>query len=168
MLKIITEPNDILRKRSLEIDRDFLLNPETQEFIKNMIPTMYSTDGIGLAAPQVGLNIRICVVGKEAVGGNDLVLVNPTWEKTSRRKSVDVEGCLSVPQIYGKVRRWKNIQVDAWDEKGNLLSFSASNFFARVIQHEVDHLEGILFIDKAKGLYRAEAEDKTKKPILAV
>ncbi|MBU0596775.1 peptide deformylase [Patescibacteria group bacterium] len=163
MLNIITEPNEILRKRSLEIDRDFLLKSVTQEFIKKMIPTMYDTDGIGLAAPQVGQNIRICVVGKEAVGDKDLILINPTWEKTSRRKFVDVEGCLSVPHTYGKVKRWRNIHVEALDEKGNKLSFPASNFFARVIQHEIDHLDGILFIDKAKGLYLAEEEEKKSK-----
>lgn len=168
MLEIITEPNEILRKRSEEIDRAFLLKKSTQKLIEDMVETMYQDDGIGLAAPQVEKNIRICVIGKEAtVSGytdnpnlqmnkNDLVLINPTWEKTSRRKTTDVEGCLSVPKTYGKVKRWKNIKVEAMDKNGNLLSFDAVGFLARVIQHEVDHLDGILFIDKAKGIYTTD------------
>ncbi len=158
MLKIVTLPASSLRKRSTEIDRSFLLNKETQKLIKEMIPTMYGADGIGLAAVQVGQNIRICTIGKAAIPEKhqlkqeDLVLVNPIWKKTSVRKVEDIEGCLSVPKISGKVKRYKNIQVDAWDQNNIPLSFKASDMLARVIQHEVDHMDGILFIDKARDL----------------
>jgi peptide deformylase len=158
MLDIITVPNEILKKRSLDIDRNFLLSPETKKLIQDMIETMYADDGIGLAAPQIGKNIRICVIGKEAHPEKlkDTVLINPTWQKTSRKYATEVEGCLSVPKTWGKVKRWKNIEVQAYDEEFNPLSFSAEGYFARVIQHEVDHLDGILFIDKAKGIYTTE------------
>lgn len=170
MLKVVTIPNPKLRERSKEIDREFLATPEIQKFIKDMIPTMYGDDGIGLAAPQVGKNIRICVIGKEAIHVNerpskideksttkkDLVLVNPVIERLSKKTAWDTEGCLSVPKTYGKVKRYTEIRVTAMDEHGNPLTFIAKKFFARVIQHEVDHLDGILFIDKAKGIYEVE------------
>ena len=84
------------------------------------------------------------------------MLINPKWEKISRKKNTDVEGCLSVPKIFGKVTRYSNIQVEAMDRAGKKISFPAKNFFARVIQHETDHLDGILFIDKARDTYVAE------------
>ncbi len=156
--KIVTIPTPTLRDRSKEVTRDFVLLPETQQFIQDLVMTMYADDGIGIAAPQVGNNIRICIIGKEATPDkkHDLVLINPTWEKTSRKTDWDTEGCLSVPKTYGKVKRFTTIHVEALDTQGNPLSFDAKKFFARVIQHEVDHLDGVLFIDKAKDTYTVE------------
>jgi peptide deformylase len=157
-LDIVKNPNEILRIKSKEVDRDFILSKNTQELIKNMIETMYGDNGIGLAAPQIGQNIRIIIIGKEATPDKkqDLVLINPVWEKTSRRKVKDREGCLSVPKFFGQVKRYKHINVIAMNQKGEKKSFEATAFFARVIQHEVDHLDGILFIDKAKDIYEVE------------
>ncbi len=170
MLPIIKLPTPSLRVRSKEIDRDTLKSPKIQQLIQDMIPTMYGDDGIGLAAPQVAQNIRICVIGKEAVhmdnrptgkgkkssATKDLVLVNPVFERLSKKTAWDTEGCLSVPKKYGKVKRFTEIEVTAWDEHGNDLKFVAKKFFARVIQHEVDHLDGILFIDRAPSVYDVE------------
>jgi len=158
ILPIVTIPTPSLRDRSKEVTRDFVLQADTQEFIKNLIITMYADDGIGIASPQVGKNIRICIVGREATPDKkqDLVLVNPVWSKTSRKTEWDTEGCLSVPKVYGKVKRYTNIHVDALDAQGNPISFEAKKFFARVIQHEVDHLDGVLFIDKAKDTYEVD------------
>lgn len=158
LLPIVKLPTTSLRERSREITREELLSPDIQQLIINMIPTMYDDDGIGLAAPQVAHNIRVCVVGREADKSlqRDLILVNPIWERNSVKTAVDVEGCLSVPNRFGKVKRYTDISVKAWDEHGNSLAFTAKKFFARVIQHEVDHLDGILFIDKATDLYTAE------------
>ncbi len=155
ILPIVTLPTTSLRRRSQEIDREFLITSEFKELVKNIIPTMYHDDGIGIAAPQVGENIRLCIIGREAIPGKkeDLVLINPTWEKISRKKESDLEGCLSVPKTYGKVTRYKDIQVKAWNEQGEEIKFEAHGYFARVVQHEVDHLDGILFIDKARGIY---------------
>jgi len=161
MLKIVTLPNPKLRERSTEIDRDFLLSKEIQELISEMISKMYNSDGIGLAAPQVGHNIRLCIISKDALKLDkknilptefDLVLINPVWQKTSRKTNIDEEGCLSVPGLLGKVKRHSDIEVEAWNEKGEKIKFSAHNYFARVIQHEVDHLDGVLFVDKAKDV----------------
>lgn len=158
ILKVITIPNPTLRDRSHEVSPDFVMLPETQQFIQDLILTMYADDGIGIASPQVGKNVRICIIGREATPDkkHDLVLINPVWTKISRRTDWDVEGCLSVPKIYGKVKRYTQIHVEALDASGKAISFDAKKFFARVIQHEVDHLDGILFIDKAKDTYTVE------------
>lgn len=155
ILPIVTLPTTSLRRRSQEIEREFLVTTKFKELVKNIIPTMYHDDGIGIAAPQVGQNIRLCIIGREAIPGKkeDLVLINPTWEKISRKKESDLEGCLSVPKTYGKVTRYKDILVTTWNEQGEEIKFEAHGYFARVIQHEVDHLDGILFIDKARGIY---------------
>jgi len=158
MLDIVTIPTESLHEPSQEIDHKVLLSSKTQKLIKDMIITMYHDDGVGLAAPQVNRNIRICIVGKEATPEKkaDLVLINPEWSKLNRKKIFDVEGCLSVPKTYGKVKRYRDIQVKSLNEKGEEIEFEAHDFFARVIQHEVDHLDGILFIDKAKDVYEVE------------
>ena len=163
-------PTPSLRVRSREVDHDLLLSPKTQQLIRGLIPTVYEEDGVGLAAPQIGHNLRICVIAKNVIGftlrppkgeksqlgKTDLVLVNPIWRRLSKKTTVDTEGCLSVPGFFGKVKRWKDLAVTAWNEKGEELKFEAYGFFARVIQHEVDHLDGILFIDRAKDLYKTE------------
>ncbi len=175
MLKIATIPTESLRERSTDVDRDYLFSADIQHFIQELIAIMYNTDGIGIAAPQVGKNIRLCIIGKSALQidyktrsgktrfkkagldpNSDLILVNPIWTKTSIKKDWDNEGCLSVPKTYGKVRRYKNISVKALDKDGKEINFEANNFFARVIQHEADHLDGVLFIDKAKDIYQVE------------
>lgn len=155
ILPIVTLPTTSLRHRSKEIEKDFLNSNEFKELLENIIPTMYHDDGIGIAAPQVGQNIRLCIIGRQATPDkkNDLILINPIFEKISRKKESDLEGCLSVPKTYGKVTRYKDILVKALNEKGEEIKFEAHNFFARVIQHEIDHLDGILFIDKARGIY---------------
>ena len=155
MLPIVKIPDPRLRIRSEEIEQTMLASADVQEFIHDMIPTMYGDDGIGLAAPQVGRNIRIAIIGKDADKSlkTDLVLVNPVWEKISKKTNTDVEGCLSVPKQFGKVKRCTDIEVTALDSAGKKLHFKAHKFFARVIQHEVDHLNGILFIDKATDIF---------------
>lgn len=120
---------------------------------------MKTADGVGLAAPQIGEGVRLCVIDRRADEinlKNDLILVNPVWKKTSIKKDVMEEGCLSVPKTYGKVKRYTKIKADAINEKGEKISFTAADLLARVIQHEVDHLDGILFIDKAKDIYQVE------------
>lgn len=171
-LPITRLPTESLRQKSKEVSREMLLSPEVQQLISDMIPTMYFNHGIGLAAPQVGVNLQICIIGKEAVPGKkkDLVLVNPEFVRTGRRTASDTEGCLSVSdlpdpskkvmcKVYGRVKRYAEIHVSALDENGETLEFDAKDFFARVIQHEVDHLNGTLFIDKAKDLYSVDNEE---------
>ncbi|MBU0546020.1 peptide deformylase [Patescibacteria group bacterium] len=161
LLNILQEPNPALHKQAEEIPPVDVENPKTQKLVADMIETMYERDGVGLAATQAGKPLQLCIIAKQyniLDENKDLVLVNPKWEKSSILKVWDEEGCLSVADIYGKVRRYRKIKVSALDEKGRKLNFSATDFFARVIQHEVDHLQGILFIEKAKDLHEVEKE----------
>ncbi|MCX6739746.1 MAG: peptide deformylase [Candidatus Parcubacteria bacterium] len=142
ILPIIKEPASSLRQESQPI---LAVTPDIKRLILDMGQTMKSAKGVGLAAPQIGQNIRLCIISTEK---GPLVLINPkiTWK--SLRKDVEEEGCLSCPNAYIKVKRSKLIHVKALNEKGQIFSFKATGYFARVIQHEVDHLNGILIIDK--------------------
>ncbi len=167
ILNINNNLNGSLRERSLEVSKKQILSDDIKALIKPMIDTMYTDDGIGLAAPQIGKNIRLIVIGKQAdpeVLEEDLVLFNPTWERTSKKTAWDSEGCLSVPNVYGKVKRYKDIDVQALDINGEEIAFEISGYLARVIQHEVDHLDGVLFIDKAKDLHKFDPLTKKKHP----
>lgn len=166
-LPIVTHPNDaMLRKPTTDIAVSDIQNDTLQTLIDNMIDTMHSANGIGIAAPQVDASLRVCIINKEAfpkhmeLGGNridtDIALINPYWERTSKKSDVDVEGCLSIPGLQGRVKRWKNITVSAYDRDGNELEFEAKGYLARVIQHEVDHLEGILYIDRTDDVWEVE------------
>lgn len=168
ILDINNNPNGSLRERSIELSKKEVLSEEIQNLITPMIDTMYDDDGIGLAAPQIGKNIRLVVIGKEASPEleEDMVLINPTWERLSKKTAWDSEGCLSVPNVFGKVRRYKTIDVHALDHKGNDIAFEAHGYLARVIQHEVDHLDGVLFIDKAKDLHTFDPLTKKKHPYI--
>lgn len=178
-LPITMLPTGSLRERSRELTKAEILSPEIQTLITDMVPAMYENDGIGLAAPQVGVNVRLCIIGKDALHRDkrpestpfdpkqkDLVLINPAYQKLNKKFTKDDEGCLSVPGYYGDVKRHQEIYVTALSETGEPLEFAAKNFFARVIQHEVDHLNGILFIDRAPDLYHGE--HKKKLPVEVV
>jgi len=159
ILAIITEPNPILRKRAVELKTADLVSVKIKNLITNLTETMHQRDGVGIAAPQVGKSIRLCVINKKyANTADDLILINPIWNKKTIRTTTDSEGCLSVPGMWGDVKRYKKISVQAIDVGGAPLNFSAEDFFARIIQHEVDHLDGILFIDKAKKLFKEKTE----------
>ena len=147
MLKIITNPNPILRKKAEKIKDPLVL--DIQKLIPEMINTMLAKDGVGLAAPQIGKSIRLIVVRYK---DNNLIIINPKIIKKSLLKDWDEEGCLSVPGVFGYVKRCKKITVKYLDESGKEKKLSAEGLLARIIQHEIDHLDGILFIDKAKNL----------------
>lgn len=149
-LDIILHPNSILRKKSEELDLNKLNDPEFKEWLKDLEDTMVKKDGAGLAAPQVGKHLRIFVVAHE---GKNIFFINPKITKRSWGKIIDDEGCLSVLDkegeiIYAKVSRHKKVNCSYYDEKGKLQKINADKFLARVIQHENDHLDGILFIDR--------------------
>ena len=157
-LSIVLDPNPILHVKGKKIEESEIKTKPMQDLIENMIETLYVKEGLGLAAPQVGASIQLCVIAKNFTTDKkkDLVLINPKWEKASILKEWDEEGCLSVPKIYGQVKRYKKIKVSALDEKGKHIQFIAEGLFARVVQHEVDHINGILFIEKARDLHTIE------------
>lgn len=156
---IVFEPEPMLHRPSAPADPRTITGREMQKFIKDMVETMYVKDGVGLAAIQVGKPIQLCTIVKQFntfSPEKDLCLINPTWTKITRHKAWDEEGCLSVPRMYGKIQRYTNIKVKALDEKGRPIEFVATNFFARIVQHEIDHLNGHLYIENAKDIHPAE------------
>lgn len=146
ILPIITLPNPKLRQKSTLVDKNFLLQPTTQKYIDDLIETMVKKDGLGLASVQVDKLWRIFAV---ATDEGPLVFVNPLITKKSFFKNTDEEGCLSIPEVFGNVKRSQKITVTALGRDGNEFTLKAQGLLARVIQHENDHLDGILFTDKA-------------------
>jgi len=149
ILNIIINPNPILRKVSSELSQAEILTPEIKKLLADMALTMLDKDGAGLAAPQVGKNIRLIVVSHDK---KTLFFINPKITKKSWARKTEEEGCLSVVNkkgeiIYGPVSRHKRISCIYLDEKGNKKTLTAEDMLARVLQHEIDHLNGILFID---------------------
>jgi peptide deformylase len=155
ILKITANPDPILRQKAKEIDLAKTNKKKLKQLVLNMGETMLKKDGVGLAAPQVDQSIRlICVSTKDGV----IAMVNPKITKKSFAKEWGEEGCLSVPEIFGQVRRHKKINCIYYCESGERKKIEAEGLLARIIQHEVDHLDGILFIDKAKGLEKVETK----------
>ncbi len=146
---IIIHPHPILRKKSAVIDPEEIKSGKFGRFCRAMAATMLKKDGIGLAAPQVGRNIRLIVVNKK---DGFLCMVNPRLKRKSWSKEWNEEGCLSVPGVYGKVKRSKEVVCLYFDQQGEEKKIKARGLLAFVIQHEIDHLDGILFIDKAKDI----------------
>ena len=149
LLPVVIDPDPILRKKSEEVDIERIKTPEFQELISDMALTMQEKDGVGLAAPQIGKNIRIIIF--ESKDG-PMCLINPVLSKNSIMKEWGQEGCLSVPNKYGDVRRHKKTTCTYVDQTGQKHSIVAHGLLARIFQHEIDHLDGILFIDKARDI----------------
>jgi peptide deformylase len=133
------------------------ITPELKDFIEDLILTMYETDGVGLAAPQVGYAVRIFVVdafwfhedGKKA----PVVLINPEFTEFEGQIEHE-EGCLSLPEIYEKVVRAEKVKIKGLNENGEEVQYEADELFSRALQHEYDHLDGIMFVDKIPKLKR--------------
>ena len=138
---IRTDDDDILRKKSKVVEE---VNDRIKILVKDMIETMYHANGVGLAAPQVGILKRVAVVD---VGEGVHVFINPEILERSG-SCIDFEGCLSLPGKQGEVERPAKVKVKALKESGEEFIIEAEDFFARAICHEIDHLDGILFIDK--------------------
>ena len=141
---LIYYPSQILRTPSEPI-KGFNRH-DLSKLVANMEETMLKSKGIGLAAPQIGLNIRLIVVATKA---GVVPYLNPIIFHSSLKKEVGEEGCLSIPGVFGLVKRHRHIRVSAQTPEGKSTVFKATGLFARVIQHEIDHLNGVLFIDQA-------------------
>ena len=148
----------VLRRRAKPVDK---VTPELRAIIADMIDTMYDEVGIGLAAPQVGISLRLMVVGDEE-GRGAQALVNPAIVEQGGTVTAE-EGCLSIPGIFAQVTRSEWVRIEAQDEEGRTLSIRARGLRARVFQHEMDHLDGVLFIDRLEAVQRDRIKRKIKK-----
>ncbi len=159
---ILTEPNKILRQVSLPVEK---IGKEEQVLMDDMLETMYMAKGIGLAAIQVGVPKRIIVmdIGNRDKEKEPMYFVNPIIKNKNSEHSIYEEGCLSVPNQFAEVNRPSSCEIEYLDYNGNKKILKASGLLATCIQHEMDHLEGILFIDYLSKLKKMMIVKKLSK-----
>jgi peptide deformylase len=154
ILKVARIGHPVLRARAVDVAPDLIAAAETQRLIDDMIETMHEYDGVGLAAPQVHVGLRLAVIevseeDERAEEGVPLtVLVNPVLRPLGDKTVNGWEGCLSIPDLRGRVPRLRRLELRALDRKGKPFRLEAADFFARVIQHECDHLDGSVYLDR--------------------
>jgi peptide deformylase len=159
---ILTEPNKLLRQISKPVNR---VGKEEQQLMDDMLETMYAANGIGLAAIQIGIPKRIIVmdISKDENKKEPRYFVNPVIQNKDKIKSIYEEGCLSVPNQFAEIERPKNCDIEYLDYNGNKQILKAEGLLATCIQHEMDHLEGILFIDYLSKLKKSMIIKKLSK-----
>lgn len=173
MVKIVQKDDPVLRKKAKAVPKAMFGTPELKKIISDMSKAMATQDdGVAIAAPQIGVSLRIFVVsgkvlemlypgpegdeggeGSDAAPVPDLAFINPKIVKLSREKEEMEEGCLSVRYLYGKTKRSKKARVRAFDVDGREFELGGSGLFAQIFQHEVEHLDGTLFIDHAVDVH---------------
>jgi peptide deformylase len=155
MLDIKRYPEEVLNKKALAVDKVHENDRDLQRLIDNMIETMYAAAGIGLAAPQVGVGMRLLVIdiGEREDGGALIVLVNPEIVLAEGLVESE-EGCLSVPQYIANLKRAERVVVRGLDRNGKPVEIKADGLLARALQHEIDHLDGVLILDRVSAIKR--------------
>jgi peptide deformylase len=158
ILKVARIGHPVIRGMARPVERAALRKPDMQRLIDDMVETMHEYEGVGVAGPQVHVPLRLAVIevpGSED-GGRDAVpltvLVNPQITPLGDEQLVGWEGCLSVPDLRGQVPRLRRLRLDALDRDGKPYTLEASDFFARVIQHECDHLDGGVYLDRMRDM----------------
>jgi len=149
VLNIRKAGDTVLKKKAEPVVR---IDRKIKQLLDDMSQTMYHADGVGLAAPQVGVSQRIIVID---VGEGLIELINPVIT-ASEGSLISMEGCLSVPGIYGDVERCTTVTVEGFDRHRKKVRISATDLLAKALQHEIDHLEGILFIELAKTIHKEQ------------
>jgi len=144
ILKILTYPDPVLKEKSKSVE---FIDEKIKKLAEDMIETMYAAPGIGLAAPQVGESLRVITVDVTRKGEDLIVLINPEII-SGEGECAEEEGCLSVPGVFGMVKRHRKVKVEALDKEGKKTTIIGEGLLARVLQHEIDHINGILFTDK--------------------
>ena len=161
-IKIFKDGEPVLRKKARPVPVSEIKSKKIQSVIKKMEKSIAENeDAVAVAAPQIGENLRITVISKWVLSPSEehpktefenMVFINPEITKMSRTKKDYPEGCLSAPGIYGTVKRAEKVKIEAYDENGKKFSRGASGLLSQTIQHEIDHLDGTLFLDKASDL----------------
>ncbi|SHJ96012.1 peptide deformylase [Desulforamulus aeronauticus] len=147
--KIVEIGDEVLREKAKPVKE---ITPNIIKLLDNMADTMYEANGVGLAAPQIGVSKRVIVID---VGEGLVELINPEIVEASGNV-VDTEGCLSVPGMIGEVARADKLVVKGINRQGKAVTYQAKGWLARAFQHEIDHLEGVVFVDRAANLRKAE------------
>jgi peptide deformylase len=161
--KILIYPHPILRQQAAAVEK---FDAELERLLADMAETMYEAPGIGLAANQIGIPLQVVVIDIGPKSEKKVIeLINPQIVPLGEECEINEEGCLSVVDLCANVKRFRKIGVTAQDRHGEPLDFVAEEMFARVIQHEVDHLRGILFLDHLSSLKRALYKKKRKKQL---
>lgn len=162
LLPILIAPHPVLKRRAEPVA---VVDDELRRLMDDMLETMYEADGLGLAAPQVGRSIRVVVVDVHAKDQprSPLRLVNPEIVERSEETAVNEEGCLSVPEQYAEVRRAKRVKARYLDENGEAREIEADGMLGVCLQHEIDHLQGTLFVDHLSMLKRNMILNKVRK-----
>lgn len=169
ILDIVFTPDPVLRRKARKISK---FDKEFQALIDNMIETLRAAPGVGLAAPQVNISERLIVVeyGESEDEGEEVqkklfVLVNPEIVEASEQKVSGVEACLSIPRMAGDVDRHEQIVIKAYNRYGKPVKIKARGWLARIFQHEIDHLEGVLFTDRASRVWRVKDNEVIKDEV---
>ena len=179
ILEIIQPDNPVLRKKAIKVPDSSFKDENFQQLVDDMIETMGVANGVGLAAPQIARSMRLIIVRLPDTSEEDLeeygdlagvtyVVANPKITKRSREMVMGVEGCLSIPGLLGEVERHELVVVTGQDRYGKDFRIKAKGWLARVFQHEIDHLDGVLFIDLTDDVWRPgeEApEDEEENPV---
>ncbi|GBD41739.1 Peptide deformylase 1 [bacterium HR39] len=152
ILRIRTYPDPVLRRRAVPVEG---VDERIRRLLDDMLETMYAAPGIGLAAPQVGESLRVIVADVSEEKNAPLRMVNPEITWRSQTTAVAEEGCLSLPEIYGEVERPEAVEVRYLDETGAERTLRAEGLLARCLQHEIDHLDGVLFVDRLSPVRRS-------------
>ncbi len=163
LLKIVNCMDSVLRKKCLEVEN---IDESLMTLADNMIETMYSVSGLGLAANQVGIssNFFVIDVGVEKEKREPVTIINPVIT-ASEEEILGEEGCLSIPEVFAEVKRSQHVEVKGYDLKGNELRYEAEGYLARAFQHELDHLNGVLFWDNLSKVKRDILQRKFKKKL---
>jgi peptide deformylase len=161
ILDIVTFPDPFLRLKAKQVTK---FDAELQTLIENMFETMRAAPGVGLAAPQIGESLRLVVVEytedeDENAKPKKYVLINPEIVRRSEEMVTDLEGCLSLPGLVGSVERHQSVTVKAKNRFGKPLKIEAEEWLARIFQHEIDHLDGVLYIDRAEEVFEPTPEE---------
>jgi len=158
LLDVVTLPGEVLRQKARKVTN---FGPELQNLVDDMVETMRDAPGVGLAAPQVGESLRLIVVEfgdeeDEEAPSKLYTIVNPEISRYANEVEVGAEGCLSVPGFMGEVERHMGITVKGFNRHGQPTKLKAKGWLARIFQHEIDHLDGVLFIDRADKVWTVE------------
>jgi len=162
--EVVTIPDEVLRRKAHKVTN---FDKDLSTLIDDMFETMRQAPGVGLAAPQVAISQRVIVVEyaeEEEEKPKSFAVINPEIIKTSAETEMGIEGCLSIPNLVGEVDRFSAIVVKGFNKQGKPVKIKSSGWLARIFQHEIDHLEGILFTDRATRIWQPPQEETADLP----